>query len=65
VESILNELLTRHRSEGRVDLNDIAEVIDARSVTYEEVELIITRLEAEGSASANRSAAKTSASCAA
>jgi hypothetical protein len=31
-----------------VDLDDIAEVIDARAVSYEEVELIVDRLEAEG-----------------
>jgi hypothetical protein len=48
VQSILDQLLVRHRSTGRVDLNDIAEVIDARAVTYDEVELIIAGLEAEG-----------------
>lgn len=48
VESILSELLLQHRGAGRVDLDDIAEVIDARAVTYEEVELIVDRLEAEG-----------------
>lgn len=48
MQSILDELLARHRSDGRVDLNDIAEVIDARAVTFEEVELLIDRLEAEG-----------------
>jgi hypothetical protein len=48
VLAILDELLTRHRSSGRVHLNDIAEVIDARPVTYDEVEQLITRLEAEG-----------------
>lgn len=48
VETILSELLARHRSAGRVDLDDIAELIDARPVTYEEVEHIVDRLEAEG-----------------
>lgn len=48
VESILSELLSQHRGTGRVALDDIAEVIDARAVTYEEVELIVDRLEAEG-----------------
>ncbi|KYF63717.1 hypothetical protein BE15_09335 [Sorangium cellulosum] len=31
-----------------MDLNDIAEVIDRRAVSYEEVEHIIDRLESEG-----------------
>ena len=48
IEGIVRELLARHPSAGRVDLNDIAEVIGARAVTYEEVDGIITRLEAEG-----------------
>lgn len=45
---IIEELLARHRVEGRVDLNDIAEVIGDRAVSYEEVEHIVDRLEAEG-----------------
>jgi hypothetical protein len=48
VEGILEELLSRHKGSGYVDLNDIAEVIDARSVTYDEVEHLILRLEAAG-----------------
>jgi hypothetical protein len=48
VEAIIAELLLRHRAFGRVDLNDIAEVIDARAVTYDEIDHIIARLEAEG-----------------
>jgi hypothetical protein len=48
IQGIVDELLARHRSAGSVDLNDIAEVIDARAVSYEEVELIIARLEGEG-----------------
>lgn len=48
VESILGELLTRHRATGHVHLNDIAEVIGDRSVTYDEVEHLIVSLEAEG-----------------
>lgn len=48
IDGIVIELLARHQSSGRVDLNDIAEVIDARAVTYEEVDAIITRLESEG-----------------
>lgn len=31
-----------------MDLNDIAEVIDRRAISYEEVEYIIDRLESEG-----------------
>jgi len=48
VESIIAELLTRHRRLGRVDLNDIAEVVNARAVSYDEIDHIIARLEAEG-----------------
>ncbi|MCC6552204.1 MAG: hypothetical protein IT372_04170 [Polyangiaceae bacterium] len=48
IETILGELLARHRATGRVDLNDIAEVIGARAVTYDEIEHVIDRLEAEG-----------------
>lgn len=45
---MVRELLTRHRPTGRVDLNDIAEVIGDRSVSYDEVEHIVDRLESEG-----------------
>lgn len=48
LDSIVEQLLARHRAIGRVDLNDIAEVIGTRPVTYEEVEHIIARLETEG-----------------
>jgi hypothetical protein len=48
VESIFVELLQRHRADGRVHLNDIAEVIGDRSVSYEEVEGLVTSLEEEG-----------------
>lgn len=48
VESILVELLGRHKQDGRVQLNDIAEVIGERSLTYDEVEGLVTCLEAEG-----------------
>ncbi|WP_438023096.1 sigma-70 domain-containing protein [Sorangium sp. So ce233] len=48
IDDMIQELLTRHRPSGRVDLNDIAEVIDRRAVSYEEVEHIIDRLESEG-----------------
>jgi hypothetical protein len=48
IDDMVRELVARHRATGRVDLNDIAEVIDCRAVTYEEVEHIIARLESEG-----------------
>jgi pyrroline-5-carboxylate reductase len=48
IKSIVDNLIDRHADAGRVDLNDIAEAIDARSVSYDEVEYIVTRLEAEG-----------------
>jgi hypothetical protein len=48
VEAIVTELLARHRASGRVHLNDIDEVIGAAPVSYDEVDALIARLEAEG-----------------
>ena len=48
VQAIVTELLVRHRASGRVHLNDIEEVIGAEPVSYDEVDQIIARLEAEG-----------------
>jgi hypothetical protein len=48
VESILVELLGRHKHDGRVHLDDIAEVIGDRALSYDEVEGLVTCLEAEG-----------------
>lgn len=48
IQSIIDELYARHHRPGRVDLNDIAEVIGARGVSYEEVDYIVDRLEALG-----------------
>jgi hypothetical protein len=48
VEAIVTELLVRHRASGRVHLNDIDEVIGATAVSYDEVDHIVARLEAEG-----------------
>jgi hypothetical protein len=48
VESILVELIGRHKVDGRVHLNDIAEVIGDRALTYEEVDGLVTCLEDEG-----------------
>jgi hypothetical protein len=48
IQSIIDELYARHHRSGRVDLNDIAEIIGARSVSYEEVDHIVDRLEALG-----------------
>lgn len=45
---IVQELVERHRSSGRVDLNDIDEVIGTRAVSYDDVEEIVTLLEAAG-----------------
>jgi hypothetical protein len=46
--SIVDGLLARHRATTRVDLNDISEMIGSRAVSYDEVEYIVARLEAEG-----------------
>ncbi|MGK4003129.1 sigma-70 domain-containing protein [Sorangium sp. So ce1036] len=48
IDDIFQELLTRHQPTGRVDLNDIAEVVGRRPVSYEDVEHLIDRLEAAG-----------------
>jgi hypothetical protein len=48
VEAIVAELLARHRASGRVHLNDLDEVIGATPVSYDEVDALIARLEAEG-----------------
>lgn len=48
VEAIVNELLARHRASGRVHLNDIDEVIGSAPISYDEVDALIARLEAEG-----------------
>ena len=48
MQALLAELLKRHKISGIVHLNDIAEVINARAVSYDEVEFLITGLEAEG-----------------
>lgn len=46
--SLVELLLGRHRASGRVELDDIAEAIGERAVSYDEVEFIVERLEAEG-----------------
>ncbi len=48
IQSIVDDLHARHHRSGRVDLNDIAEVIGSRAVSYEEVDHIVDRLEALG-----------------
>lgn len=48
IDSIVEALVSRHRGSGRVDLNDIAEVIGPNAVAYDEVEHIVERLEAQG-----------------
>ena len=48
VQAIVTELLVRHRASGRVHLNDIDELIGAEPVSYDEVDALIARLEAEG-----------------
>jgi hypothetical protein len=48
VQGILEQLLARHRDSGHVHLNDLAEVIGAQAITYDEVELLITCLEQAG-----------------
>lgn len=48
LDEIVDTLVARHRASGRVDLNDIAEVVGTRAVGFEDVEHIVDRLEAAG-----------------
>ncbi|MEM9693194.1 MAG: sigma-70 domain-containing protein [Myxococcota bacterium] len=48
IEAVVSELEGRAAQSGRVDLNDIAEVIGDRAASYEEVESIIAVLEGAG-----------------
>jgi hypothetical protein len=48
ISSIFDELVSRHRDAKRIDLDDIAEVIGTRAVSYDEVDYLVDRLEAEG-----------------
>jgi hypothetical protein len=48
VMRVVGVILERYAESGRVDLNDIEEVIGAEAVTYEDVEMIVERLEQEG-----------------
>jgi hypothetical protein len=48
ISSIFDQLVARHGEAKRIDLNDIAEVIGSRAVSYDEVEWLVDRLEAEG-----------------
>jgi hypothetical protein len=50
ITEVIEQLVARHGTRTRVDLNDIAEVIDNRSISYEEVDLIISELAARGCA---------------
>lgn len=48
IAEIVEQLTLRHETTSRVDLNDIAEIIGTRAVSYEEVEQIIAELETRG-----------------
>lgn len=48
ISTILEQLVTRHRDSKRIDLDDVADVIGTRAVSYDEVEELVDRLEAEG-----------------
>lgn len=50
IAQVIEELVDRHGTTTRVDLNDVAEAIGRRAVSYDEVELIISELEARGCA---------------
>jgi hypothetical protein len=48
ISTIFDQLVARHRDTKRIDLDDIAEVIGTGAVSYDEVEYLVDRLEAEG-----------------
>jgi hypothetical protein len=48
VAQVIEQLVARHATTRRVDLNDIAEVIGHDAVSYDEVEHIIQQLEHRG-----------------
>lgn len=50
IAQVIEELVGRHGTTTRVDLNDIAETIGQRAVSYEEVDVIISEIEARGCA---------------
>lgn len=50
ITEVIEALVARHGTTTRVDLNDIAEIIGDRAVSYEEVDLIIGELETRGCA---------------
>jgi hypothetical protein len=48
ISNIFDQLVARHHEAKRIDLDDIAEVIGTRVVSYEEIESLVDRLEAQG-----------------
>jgi hypothetical protein len=50
LRDFIEQLVARHGTTERVDLNDIAEVIGRAAVSYDEVDQIIAELEARGCA---------------
>lgn len=48
IDGIVSSLVARHRASGRVELDDLDEAIGSNAVSYDEVDHIIERLEAEG-----------------
>lgn len=50
VTEVIAQLVARHGTTTRIDLNDIAETIGNSAASYDEVEQIITELEKRGCA---------------
>ena len=48
ISELFDQLVVRHRESRRIDLDDIAEVIGTRAVSYDEVDHLVERLESEG-----------------
>ncbi len=52
IARIIEQLIARHSTTTRIDLNDIAEVVaevlEARAISYDEVDFIISHLQDQG-----------------
>jgi hypothetical protein len=50
IVEVIDELVARHGTTTRIDLNDIAEAIGDRAISYDEVDLVINELQGRGCA---------------
>lgn len=48
ISELFDQLVARHHESRRIDLDDIADVIGTRAVSYDEVDHLVDRLESAG-----------------